>query len=97
MTGTDPFRVARRGVAYVPEGGDLRIYRARNLVMAARGFDGRRLDLRAPSQRFRALPSGSARWGQLSGGEQQMLTIGRALLTNPDLLILDKPPKGSRR
>ena len=47
--------------------------------------------------RFRASPSAAAIMGnQLSGGEQQMLAIGRALMTNPHLLILDEATEGWR-
>ena len=55
-----------------------------------------RLDLRARARRpFRASPSACDHGGQqLSGGEQQMLSIGRALMTNPDLLILDEATEG---
>ena len=99
MTGAEPYLVARQGIAYVPEGRGIfpNLTVRENLVMAARsGLDGRRdWTLIACCRLFRVSPSGSTTTGaQLSGGEQQMLTIGRALLTNPDLLILDEATEG---
>jgi len=99
MTGGEPYRVARRGIAYVPEGRGIfpNLTVHENLVMAARpGLDGRRawtLDrvLGTFPRLGERLGHGGA---QLSGGEQQMLTIGRALMTNPDLLILDEATEG---
>jgi branched-chain amino acid transport system ATP-binding protein len=99
LTGADPFRIARLGVAYVPEGrgifGNLSV--KENLVMAARaGVHGQKdwtyervLDT-FPRLKERLHFGGQ----QLSGGEQQMLTIGRALMTNPELLILDEATEG---
>ncbi|TXI24967.1 MAG: ABC transporter ATP-binding protein [Roseateles sp.] len=94
-----PHEVARLGVAYVPEGrgvfGNLSV--RENLVMAARrGKDGRH---DWPFERVLAtFPRLSERLshlgGQLSGGEQQMLSIGRALMTHPDLIILDEATEG---
>ena len=100
MTGAEPFRIARQGIAYVPEGRGIfpNLTVRENLVMAARPGRRRasRLDVRArPARSFRAWRSGWGHGGdQLSGGEQQMLTIGRALMTNPDLLILDEATEG---
>jgi branched-chain amino acid transport system ATP-binding protein len=99
MTGAEPYRVARRGIAFVPEGRGIfpNLTARENLVMAARpGVDGRRewtLDrvLATFPRIAQRLHHGGA---QLSGGEQQMLTIGRALMTNPDLLILDEATEG---
>jgi branched-chain amino acid transport system ATP-binding protein len=94
-----PHEVARMGVAYVPEGrgvfGNLSV--RENLVMAARhGRDGRHdwtLDhvlATFPRLAERMTSLGS----QLSGGEQQMLSIGRALMTHPELIILDEATEG---
>jgi branched-chain amino acid transport system ATP-binding protein len=99
MTGADPYLVARQGIAYVPEGRGIfpNLTVRENLVMAARGgADGRRdWNLSRVLATFPRLAERLDYAGaQLSGGEQQMLTIGRALLTNPDLLILDEATEG---
>ena len=99
MTGAEPQLIARRGIAYVPEGRGIfpNLTVRENLVMAARaGLDGRR---EWTYERVLAqFPRLAARRGHggcnLSGGEQQMLAIGRALMTNPDLLILDEATEG---
>jgi branched-chain amino acid transport system ATP-binding protein len=99
MTGRAPFEVAQLGVAYVPEGrgifGNLSV--TENLKMAARA--GTRGQQDWTYERVLAtFPRLQERLGhggqQLSGGEQQMLTIGRALMTNPDVLILDEATEG---
>lgn len=99
MTGASPYEVARLGVAYVPEGrgifGNLSV--RENLVMAARaGTRGQRdWTYERVLETFPRLVERLSHGGQqLSGGEQQMLTIGRALMTNPDLLILDEATEG---
>ena len=99
VTGEAPFRRARRGLAVVPEGRGIfpTLTVRENLTMAARpGLDGRadwsyeRVLGTFPRLAERLGHGG----GQLSGGEQQMLAIGRALLTNPRLLILDEATEG---
>jgi branched-chain amino acid transport system ATP-binding protein len=99
MTGATPYEVARLGIAYVPEGrgifGNLSV--KENLVMAARaGTQGRRdWTYERVLETFPRLAERLGHGGQqLSGGEQQMLTIGRALMTNPDVLILDEATEG---
>ena len=99
VTGHAPFVIARRGVAYVPEGRGIfpNLSVRENLVMAARnGPTGRKdWDYRRVLDTFPRLSERLDHGGQqLSGGEQQMLTIGRALMTNPDLLILDEATEG---
>jgi branched-chain amino acid transport system ATP-binding protein len=94
-----PHEVARLGVAYVPEGRGIfpNLTVRENLVMAARpGRDARRewtLD-RALSSFPRLRDRLSHRGSQLSGGEQQMLSIGRALMTQPEAIVLDEATEG---
>ena len=99
MTGAAPFEIAQRGIAYVPEGrgifGNLSV--VENLKMAARaGTRGQRdWTYERVLETFPRLAERLGHGGQqLSGGEQQMLTIGRALMTNPDVLILDEATEG---
>lgn len=99
MTGRSPYEIAQRGVAYVPEGrgifGNLSV--VENLQMAARpGTRGQRdWTYERVLETFPRLKERLGHGGQqLSGGEQQMLTIGRALMTNPDVLILDEATEG---
>jgi len=99
MTGAPPFRIAQRGIAYVPEGrgifATLRVME--NLTIAERpGIDGtRHWTVERICELFPRLRERASNMGyQLSGGEQQMLAIGRALLTNPRLLVLDEATEG---
>jgi branched-chain amino acid transport system ATP-binding protein len=99
MTAQPPYKIAQRGIAYVPEGrgifGNLSV--RENLLMAARaGTDGQRgWTFERVLETFPRLQERINHGGQqLSGGEQQMLTIGRALMTNPQLLILDEATEG---
>jgi branched-chain amino acid transport system ATP-binding protein len=98
-TGARPHELARAGVGYVPEGRGVfpNLTVRENLVMAARpGVGGRRdWTLDRVLELFPRLAARLRHGGnQLSGGEQQMLAIARALLTNPDLLILDEATEG---
>ena len=99
VTAAAPHRIAQAGIAYVPEGRGIfpNLSVHENLVMAARaGTDGRREW--TYERVLKTFPRIGERLGhggaELSGGEQQMLTIGRALMTNPDLLILDEATEG---
>ncbi len=99
MTHRPPYEVAQLGIAYVPEGrgifGNLSV--VENLQMAARaGTRGQRdWTYERVLETFPRLKERLGHGGQqLSGGEQQMLTIGRALMTNPDVLILDEATEG---
>jgi branched-chain amino acid transport system ATP-binding protein len=99
LTNSAPHRIVREGIGYVPEGRGIfpNLTVRENLVMAARSSrDGNqawtyeRILAVFPRLAERLSHGGH----QLSGGEQQMLAIGRALMTNPDLLILDEATEG---
>lgn len=99
MTGAAPHVIARQGIAYVPEGRGIfpNLTVHENLVMAARPaihgqrqWNCERVLATFPRLRDRLRHGGQ----QLSGGEQQMLSIGRALMTNPQLLFLDEATEG---
>ncbi len=97
--GISPQAIAHRGVALVPEDRGIfpNLSVTENLVMAARpGRDGSLAwTLDRVLETFPRLSQRLANMGnQLSGGEQQMLSIGRALMTNPDLLLLDEATEG---
>jgi branched-chain amino acid transport system ATP-binding protein len=99
FTKAPTYRTAQRGIAYVPEGRGIfpGLSVRENLQMSARaGVDGRReWTFDRVMETFPRLGERINNGGwQLSGGEQQMLTIGRALMTNPDLLILDEATEG---
>ena len=94
-----PDRIARLGIALVPEGRQIfpNLSVREHLVAFADNRSGR-ADPWTPERVFALFPRLAERWqnmgNQLSGGEQQMLAIGRALVTNPHLLILDEATEG---
>ncbi|WP_394778861.1 ABC transporter ATP-binding protein [Undibacterium sp.] len=99
VTGQAPERMARLGIGYVPEGRGIfpNLSVRENLVMSARPGPGGRKDWTYervldtfPRLRERLDHGGQ----QLSGGEQQMVAIGRALMTNPELMVLDEATEG---
>jgi branched-chain amino acid transport system ATP-binding protein len=99
VTNDVPERMARLGIGYVPEGRGIfpNLSVRENLVMTARaGVDGKRdWTYERVLATFPRLTERLGHGGQqLSGGEQQMLSIGRALMTNPQLLILDEATEG---
>jgi branched-chain amino acid transport system ATP-binding protein len=99
MTGRPPHAVARRGLGLVPEGRQIfpTLTVEENLVATARDGDAgaAKWTLAAIYRLFPRLAERRANRGnQLSGGEQQMLAIGRALMTNPRLIVLDEATEG---
>jgi len=98
VAGLPPYRIAQTGIGLVPEGRQVfpTLTVEENLVATASTRTGsRRWTLDAIYELFPRLKERRANLGtQLSGGEQQMLAIGRALMTNPKLLILDEATEG---
>jgi len=92
-----PEKIARLGMAYVPQGRRLfpSLSVDEHLLMLAKGTRGKRWTPEAVYELFPRLGERRKNGGaELSGGEQQMLSVGRALLLNAELLIMDEPSEG---
>jgi branched-chain amino acid transport system ATP-binding protein len=98
MTGARASTIAKAGLAFVPENRGIfpNLTVLENLTFAARtGHGGAQWTLPRIYALFPRLEERQEHWGnQLSGGEQKMLAIGRALMTNPDIILLDEATEG---
>jgi branched-chain amino acid transport system ATP-binding protein len=97
IAGLPPYKIAQCGIGLVPEGRQVfpTLTVEENLVATSAARSGSRWTLGSVYELFPPLRERRRHLGsQLSGGEQQMLAIGRALMTNPSLLILDEATEG---
>jgi branched-chain amino acid transport system ATP-binding protein len=97
LVGSPSYKIAQLGIGYVPQGRRLfpSLSVDEHLRMLSSRSSSRRWTVDAVYELFPRLAERKRNGGaQLSGGEQQMLAIGRALLTNPTLLVMDEPSEG---
>jgi branched-chain amino acid transport system ATP-binding protein len=96
VLGRPSYKISHAGISYVPQG--RRLFPSLTVDEHLRMIGGRNGDGWTPRKVYDLFPRLAERkrngGAQLSGGEQQMLAIGRALLTNPKLLIMDEPSEG---
>lgn len=97
IDGLPPEKIARQGIAYIPQGRRLfpSLTVDEHLAMLAKGTRGKRWTPATVYELFPRLAQRRKNGGaELSGGEQQMLSVGRALLLNADLYLMDEPSEG---
>jgi branched-chain amino acid transport system ATP-binding protein len=96
LVGKPSYKIAQAGIAYVPQG--RRLFQSLSTDEHLKMIRSRRSGRWTPAAVYELFPRLAERKSisatQLSGGEQQMLAIGRALLTNPQLLVMDEPSEG---